>query len=626
MRILISAFGALAIALIPPASAAASVLDAALLADTTFTVNTTDDPGDGVCDAAHCSLREAIEAANANAGTDTIAFDIDGIAPYTILPTAELPTVSDPLVIDGTTEPDFTVRPIVQLDGNKAGAAAGLRITAGNSTVRGLVIKNFTDGIRLETNGGNLVEGNILGTDFRVLDCEGNSSTGIWIDSPNNTIGGTAQTAPNIIVCNGADGIYITGASGNIIKRNFIGTEDTRTEVMPNARDGVRIELASGNNVGGVGALDGNYLFHNGGSGIGIYGATAADNLIAGNTIVQNDGDGVELPDAGTGNRITRNALDANGGLGIDLGGNGVTPNDPGDADTGPNDLQNYPELAAALPLVGQLYIEGALNSRPGTAYDLEFFLSDACNASGHGEGLESIESVAVTTDGSGAASLGLTLIANVLPGDVVSATATDPNGSTSEFSACVVATTFTLALSPDSVVVTRGSEAKYAVDLTAVGGSFDLPVQLDCSGLPGLSECSFAPATVAPGAAARSILTITTTAPSGSVAGAARTGSGALSAGFAVLGVALGIAALRRRRREKATRPFSRRQGGSRRRWAVAAAVFLFVGLAFGAGCGDDEGTGPTDGGTPTGRHEFTVRAMAGPLERVETGLLVVR
>lgn len=630
MRISVSTAGALIIALTWPAPAAAYDAGRALLADTTFTVNTADDPGDGVCDAAHCSLREAIEAANANAGTDTIAFDIAGIAPYTIQLAAPLPAIADPLVIDGTTEPDFTIRPVIQLDGTNAGAATGLRVTAGGSTIRGLVVKNFADGIRLETNGDNLVEGNILGTDFRVLDCEGNSGAGLWIDSPNNTIGGTAQTAPNRIVCSGADGIHIAGGSGNVIKRNFIGTEDTRTEALPNGRDGVRIDGASGTSVGGVGPLDGNYLLYNGGAGVGIRGAGATDNLIAGNTIVQNDGDGIELPDAGAGNRITRNSIDANGGLGIDLGADGVTPNDPGDTDTGPNDLQNYPDIVAAIPLVGQVYMEGALSSRPSTAYHLEYFLDDACNPAGHGEGSEALGEASLTTDETGTADIQTTLNETVLPGNIITATATDPDGSTSEFSACVTATTFTATLSPDSVVVSRGSEAKYAVDLTAVGGTFDVPVQLDCDGLPGLTECSFAPATVTPGAGARSILTVTTTAPSASVAwGTAGWGGGARAPAAALAALAIGLLALAALRlgplgivSERSKRGVAARG----RRLVTAASVALCLGLACFAGCGDDGGTGPSDGGTPTGRYEFTVSATAGPLERVETGLLVVR
>lgn len=628
------------------------------LADTTFTVNATDDPGDGACTTTHCSLREAIEAANAKAGTDTIAFDIDGIAPYTIQLSAALPTISDPLVMDGTTEPDFTIRPVVQLDGTKAVGAAGLRITAGSSTVRGLVVKNFADGIRLESNGGNVVEGNIIGTDFRLLDCEGNSGAGIWLDSPNNTIGGTMQTAPNIVVCNGSDGIYITGGSGNVLKRNYVGTDDARTQSLPNARDGVRIVDASGTSVGGTGPLDGNYLFYNGGAGLSLRGANATGNSVAGNTIAENDGDGVELPDTGTGNRISGNSIYANGGLGIDLGADGVTPNDPGDTDTGPNDLQNYPDITAAVALVGQIYIEGALSSRSSTGYDLEYFKGEACNASGYGDGRTPLGGSSVTTGSGGTTDVQATLNENVLPGDVISSTATDPDGSTSEFSACVVASSFALALSPDSVVVTRGSEAKYAVDLTAVGGSFDLPVQLDCSGLPGLTECSFEPATLTPGTSARSILTVTTSAPTGSAAASAsfadaRAAGGpgvfpglpvemegrALALWLSLLGAAvIGLALIRPRWRTMGSgyvgrdmcRAGHRRAGsgstgnpGSR---LAAPVAVVCLGLAFFAGCGDDGGTGPTDGGTPTGRHEFTVTATAGPLERSETGLLIVR
>ncbi|MGD8869747.1 MAG: hypothetical protein PVI01_19155, partial [Gemmatimonadales bacterium] len=342
----------------------------------------------------------------------------------------------------------------------------------------------------------------------------------------------------------------------------------------------------------------------------------------------QNDGAGVELPDAGAGNRITGNSIDGNGGLGIDLGADGVTPNDPGDVDTGPNDLQNYPDLVAAIPLVGQVYLEGALSSRPSTTYQLEYFLGDACNPTGHGEGSEAMGAASLTTGGAGTADIQTTLNETVLPGDIITATATDPGGSTSEFSACITATTFTLTLSPDSVVVTRGSEAKYAVDLTAVGGSFDVPVQLDCDGLPGLTECSFAPATVTPGAGVRSILTVTTTAPSASTARA--TGgwdARALVPALAALAIGLlGLIAVRLRRLETTSEGPKWGEAAPGRYLVTGAAVTLCLGLAFFAGCGDGNGTGPTDGGTPTGRYEFTVSATAGPLERVETGLLVVR
>jgi CSLREA domain-containing protein len=70
-------------------------------AATTFIVNSADDADDGTCDATHCSLREAINAANANAGTDTIAFDIPGAGPHTIQPTSALPFIAFSAIIDG---------------------------------------------------------------------------------------------------------------------------------------------------------------------------------------------------------------------------------------------------------------------------------------------------------------------------------------------------------------------------------------------------------------------------------------------------------------------------------------------------------------------------------------------
>ena len=115
----------------------------------TFTVTNTNDSGAG-------SLRQAITDANANAGqTDTIAFNIAGAGPHTIAPASALPVITDPVIIDGTTEPDFAGTPVIELDGAGAGAGvSGLVINAGGSTVRALVINRFTaNGIVLQTGG-----------------------------------------------------------------------------------------------------------------------------------------------------------------------------------------------------------------------------------------------------------------------------------------------------------------------------------------------------------------------------------------------------------------------------------------------------------------------------------------
>ena len=92
----------------------------------------------------------------------------------------------------------------------------------------------------------------------------------------------------------------------------------------------------------------------------------------------------------------------SNGGLGIDLGGNGVTQNDTGDADTGANNLQNFPIVTYATILNGNLTVHGSLNSTPNTTYRIEVFINDAADATGYGEGQMYLGSFNVTTDSAG--------------------------------------------------------------------------------------------------------------------------------------------------------------------------------------------------------------------------------
>src|SRR5262245_58883669 len=116
----------------------------------TFTVLNTDDSGPD-------SLRQAILDSNDNPGADTIAFDVAGGGEQTIQPLSALPEITDSVVIDGTTQPGYVGRPLIVLNGTTAGSVAnGLTISAGSSTVRGLVINSFrSNGILLQTNGGN---------------------------------------------------------------------------------------------------------------------------------------------------------------------------------------------------------------------------------------------------------------------------------------------------------------------------------------------------------------------------------------------------------------------------------------------------------------------------------------
>ncbi len=171
------------------------------------------------------SLREAITAANNTAGIDTIQFNIAGIGPHTIQPTSALPTITEPVIVDGSTEPDFTTTPVIKLDGQSAGSNVdGLHITAGSTTIRGLVINRFDrDGIRIETNGGNIIQGNAIGTDASGVLNLGNSQNGIVVLSNNNNlIGGTTASEGNRIAFNTLDGVAISAGTGNRILGNTI--------------------------------------------------------------------------------------------------------------------------------------------------------------------------------------------------------------------------------------------------------------------------------------------------------------------------------------------------------------------------------------------------------------------
>jgi hypothetical protein len=170
-------------------------------------------------------------------------------------------------------------------------------------------------------------------------------------------------------------------------------------------------------------------------SSIGVTGAGAV------NTIAFNGGDGVFV-DSGTGNQIRRNAIFANTGLGIDLAPDGVTPNDPGDGDTGPNNLQNFPVLTAATGTATTTTITGSLNSAASSKFTLEFFRNLSCDGPTNGEGRFFLRDVAVTTNASGSATFSVAVTPAVPAGQVVTATATRAaTGDTSEFSACRAAT-----------------------------------------------------------------------------------------------------------------------------------------------------------------------------------------
>jgi uncharacterized repeat protein (TIGR01451 family) len=172
-------------------------------------------------------------------------------------------------------------------------------------------------------------------------------------------------------------------------------------------------------------------------SGDGLELSQNGGNLIQCNAISTNNGVGVHVA-GGVGNTILSNRIFDNGQLGIDLGGDGVTPNDTKDPDSGANDLQNLPVVLRTSSEGGNTTIEGRLNSTPDTNFKLQFFSNSVCDPSQYGEGHTLLGTITQTTNITGDISF-VTDFPIALPdGQFVTATATDPAGNTSEFSQCV--------------------------------------------------------------------------------------------------------------------------------------------------------------------------------------------
>ncbi|MBC8264078.1 MAG: CSLREA domain-containing protein [Anaerolineales bacterium] len=334
----------------------------------TYVVNTTDDASDGLCDNTHCSLREAMLAANSSPRPNTIVFDIAGCEGVcTIRPASPLPALTDAAtIIDGATQTvnrgdANPVGPEIEIDGTKAGIAAGFRIESANNIIKGLVINRFVaQGIAVSGNGafGNVISGNYIGTDAAGASALGNGREGIQIagGAHDNTIGGTTPEERNVISGNSLNGIEVNGGHDNLVIGNYIGADASGVAALANGRSGVFISLrAQGNVVGGTESGEGNVISGNSSMGVYIYASGTVSNTIAGNyigadatgtaalgnqqsgvyigepiggaqantigpsnVVAHNGGSGIVVdgPDT-TGNRITENSITDNANLGI---------------------------------------------------------------------------------------------------------------------------------------------------------------------------------------------------------------------------------------------------------------------------------------------------------------------
>jgi parallel beta-helix repeat protein len=300
------------------------------------------------------SLRQAILDASASAGANLIAFDVGGGGVQTIRPASDLPTITRPVTIDGTTQPGYAGAPLIVLDGR--GPANGLRITAGDSTVEGLAIGGFGNGILLQTGGGNVIARDFLGTDATGAPLP--NENGVFIEgfSSGNTVGGATAGAGNLISgdpCVGvfirggssnnvvqgnlisgytAEGVLIYNADGNALRGNVIGTDATGT-VPRGGLIGVYIYQGSNNTVGGTAAGAGNLISGNTSEGVVV--DSGSGNLVAGNRIGTDgagakalaNGFGVEI--TGTNNTVggtvdgAGNLISGNRVEGVDISGSG---------------------------------------------------------------------------------------------------------------------------------------------------------------------------------------------------------------------------------------------------------------------------------------------------------------
>ncbi|GIX48474.1 MAG: hypothetical protein KatS3mg131_2685 [Candidatus Tectimicrobiota bacterium] len=270
----------------------------------------------------------------------------------------------------------------------------------------------------------NTVQGNYLGVDATgQQDESGSARCGISLVGSFNTLGG--PFAGNVISGHGFTnvgfraGICISGGAHNVIQGNFIGTDASGLAPIPNEK----------------GILVSPFLLADPPRQTVIGGRDAG----AGNFIAFNDEFGVAVEGFGEsppmGITLTGNAIFANGQLGIDLGNDGVTPNDPGDGDTGPNGLLNFPVLTAAIDDGTATVVSGVVDTLAPETLTVELYSNDAADATGFGEG--QVFQATATPEASGRFRA---FLPAGLAGHFITALAIDAQGNTSEFSPAMAA------------------------------------------------------------------------------------------------------------------------------------------------------------------------------------------
>ena len=359
---------------------------------------------------------------------------------------------------------------------------------------RNIIASNGFVGISIQNSDRVIIQGNYIGTDCTGTNNLGNGSNGILLGvTAASIVGGESGGAKNVISGNALFGVDLSSSARNCtVQGNFIGTDVSGSFEIGN-RSGMAIaggdnrildNLISANQDIGI-QIDG-FTQENGTSGNQIQtniigadinqskplgngshgilfrigsspGFPPVNNLIGGeldslgNVITHNQGAGILLID-GTGNFIQSNSIHSNQGLGIDLGTLGVSDNDAGDNDIGPNELINFPDLTVAISRQTSTFLIGKLDSTAEQNFTIQYFANDACDPSGHGEGQSLIGTLQIETNKSGTAVFEVEIPESIAVGQFITATSVDANGNTSEFSECIQVSASNLVKVPDLV------------------------------------------------------------------------------------------------------------------------------------------------------------------------------
>ncbi len=296
------------------------------LAPAAFAVTNASDSGPG-------SLRQAILDANATPGADYVRFAVPGAGVHTISMLSALPAVTDPLAVDGTSQPGWAGAPLIELSGAAAGAGAcGLWLAAPNSSALGLAVNRFAGyGIVLQSYS-DVVQACFVGTN-PAGSAAGNGYDGVAVLGP----GTGCVVAGNVASGNGRFGVALWGAANVVVQANLVGTNSAGTASLPNAAGGIALLAGSGASV-----IAGNVASGNGGPGLLLSDPGTLSNGLYGNKVGTDASGSAALPNAGPGVLLAggasynavgaptaaqRNVVSGNAGGGVVLSGPGTSAN-----------------------------------------------------------------------------------------------------------------------------------------------------------------------------------------------------------------------------------------------------------------------------------------------------------